>query len=318
MLSFDPKELTITKIQQLLTGGITPRPIAFVSTISSDGINNLAPFSFFNAFGANPPVVAFSAARRGTNNTTKDTYHNLMETKECVIHTVSHAIVEQMNLASCEFGPEIDEFEKAGFTAIDSDLVKPKRVLESPFQMECKLWQMVEVGGNAGSANIAICEVVKFHVSESIMQDDLIDANLLDAVGRNGGDWYTRASNQALFSIRKPGKIKAIGIGRLPNYIIESDIFTGNNLAQFALIDDIPSMEEANLYVNSIDSLDLDINSFDRYERVGNYEKMLAVAKFLHSQNHKNSDLLIQRVAKCALSKNKTEIAWYCMLHYFG
>ena len=204
MFELDPKNASIQEVHKLLLGGVGPRPIALVSTISEDGINNLSPFSFFNAFGANPPMVAFSPARRGRDGSLKDTYHNIMATKECVIQAVTHAIVEKVNIASTEWGPKVDEFERSGLTPIDSDLVKPKRVQESPFQMECKLHQMVHLGESNGSGNLTICEVLKFHVDESVMTQGQIDMRKIDLVSRMGGAFYCRAHGEALFELAKP------------------------------------------------------------------------------------------------------------------
>ncbi len=179
MLHFTPKELPVPKVHQFLIGGVSPRPIALVSTLSKDGIPNLSPFSFFNVFGANPPIVAFSPSRRGRDSSLKDTYHNIVETKECVIQTVTYPMVEQVSLASTQYKSEVNEFIKSGLTPIESDIVKPYRVKESPFQMECKLLEMKSYGGGGSSANIAICEVLKFHIAEDIIKDGIIQPDLL-------------------------------------------------------------------------------------------------------------------------------------------
>ncbi len=192
----------------LLVGGVSPRPIALVSTLSKDGINNLAPFSFFNAFGSNPPMVAFCPARRTRDGTLKDTYHNLMATKECVIQAVTYSMVKQVNITSAEWPPEVSEFEKSGLTPIPSHIVKPKRVKESPFQMECRLKQMISFGEGKGSGNIAICEVLLFHIAEKVLKDGLIYPPFLDVVGRCGGVFYTRASGDALFELPQPKGIR--------------------------------------------------------------------------------------------------------------
>jgi flavin reductase (DIM6/NTAB) family NADH-FMN oxidoreductase RutF len=203
MLHYEPKDLSVPEVHRLLLGGVAPRPIALVSTISKDGINNLSPFSFFNAFGANPPVVAFSPSRRGRDSTLKDTYNNLLATKECVIQVVTHSMVEQVSLASAEFPPEYDEFIKSGLTPIDSDIVKSKRVKESPFQMECKLLEIKSFGDGGASANIAICEVLKFHVAEDLFTDGIIDPVKIDLVARMSGDFYSRAK-EGVFIVEKP------------------------------------------------------------------------------------------------------------------
>lgn len=205
MRHIDPSEKELREVHSLMLAGIGPRPIALVATVSNDGIRNLAPFSFFNAFGANPPTLAFSPARRGRDGSTKDTYHNLMDTGECTVQVVTYSIVEQVNIASTEVGPEVDEFVLSGLTPVDSDLVRAPRVKESPFQMECKLQQMIPLGEGPGSGNLAICEIVRFHVEESLfLEDGKLDINALDAVGRNGYNYYTRASGSALFTLDKP------------------------------------------------------------------------------------------------------------------
>ena len=170
MFHYSPADLSVPEFHRLLLGGVGPRPIALVSTLSEDGKRNLSPFSFFNAFGANPPTVAFSPARRGRDGSLKDTYNNIKSSKECVINAVTYPMVEQISLASTEYETGVDEFIKSGLTALESDLVKPQRVKESPFQMECKLVELKSYGESGGSANLAICEVLKIHVSEDILK----------------------------------------------------------------------------------------------------------------------------------------------------
>lgn len=205
MKSFDPNALSPQAALDFLTRAVSPRPIALVSTISAEGIPNLAPFSFFNAFGSNPPVVAFSPSRRARDGSLKDTYHNLMATRECVVHIVTYGIVNQANLASAEYAPDIDEFEKAGFTPLPSSRVKPPRAKESPVHLECKLMQMVHLGEKPGSGNLAICEIVFIHVDETYLNPQgLLEVSRLDVVARNGEDYYTRVSPDSLFRLKKP------------------------------------------------------------------------------------------------------------------
>jgi flavin reductase (DIM6/NTAB) family NADH-FMN oxidoreductase RutF len=205
MRSIDPKGRPIKEVHGYLIGGICPRPIALVGTVAEDGTPNLAPFSFFNAFGANPPIVAFSAARSGRTGKCKDTYNNLVATKECTIQLVPYAMVDQVNLASTELPPEVDEYDFSGLTPVPSEDIRPFRVAESPFQMECKLQQMVCLGDQPASGNLAICEVIRFHIAEELFGDDgTIDPRKLDFVGRNGKNIYTRASGDALFEVDKP------------------------------------------------------------------------------------------------------------------
>lgn len=207
MKTFDVASLTIQEKMLLFQAGIAPRPIAFVSTLSADGINNLAPFSFFNIFGVNPVIVGFSPSRRGRDGSLKDTYNNLMATRECVIQVVTHELVHKSNLASKEFPPAVDEFMEAGLTPIPSEMVKPFRVKESPFQMECKLYQMIPLGNAPGSGNLALCEVLKLHVAESLFvqgKEHTIDPQKIDLVARMGQDYYARAFGPAIFEVKKP------------------------------------------------------------------------------------------------------------------
>lgn len=254
MITINPKDVSQSDVQKWLTGGIAPRPIALVSTISSDGIRNLSPFSFFNAFGSNPPVVVFSPSRRGRDNTLKDTYNNLKETKECVIHAVTMDIVHQINLASSEFPPETDEFYMSGFTPVESLFVKPFRVKESPFAMECKLLQMLEIGSMHGSGNLAVCEVLLFHIYENIITNNSIDPFKIRHTARNGGNWYTRADSDSMFSLPKPAHNNAVGYYALPEFLRNSEILTANELAIMALSDKLPSKEEAVKFIEFLKS----------------------------------------------------------------
>lgn len=207
MLSLESKDLSPKEKYFYLIGGIAPRPIALVSTISKKGIPNLAPYSFFNAFSANPPIVIFSPAKTADpERPFKDTYINLIDTKECVIQMVSFEMAEKMNISSKDFDKDINEFEMAGFTEIKSDLVGAPRVKESPFQMECKLLEMKALGDQPGAGNLAICEVIKFHINEKIFKENSrrIDPNAIDLIGRNGENYYTRAYGDAIFELKRP------------------------------------------------------------------------------------------------------------------
>ena len=257
MKHYIPKELSIPELQRLLQGGVGPRPIALASTISKDGINNLSPFSFFNVFGANPPVIAFSPSRRGRDSSLKDTYLNLMETKECVVQAVTYAMVEQVSLASTEYETGIDEFVKSGLTPIDSDLVKPKRVKESPFQMECKLLDMMSYGESGASANIAICEVIKIHVDEDIFVNGLIHPSKIDLVARMSGNFYCRAFGDAIFEVEKPILKKGIGYDQIPLFIRNSNVYSANNLGKFGNCEIIPSTESVTSFIKEVAELTL-------------------------------------------------------------
>jgi flavin reductase (DIM6/NTAB) family NADH-FMN oxidoreductase RutF len=269
-MHLDPKKANISDIQRLLLGGVSPRPIALVSTISEDGTNNLSPFSFFNAFGANPPVVGFSASRRVRDGGLKDTYNNLMATKECVIQAVTYDMVEQVSLSSTEYDTGVDEFIKSGLTPIDSYLVKAKRVKESPFQMECKLIDMINFSNEKGAGNLAICEVVYFHADDDIFDNGIIHPDLIDLVGRNSGNFYTRASGEALFEIEKPLVKKGIGYDNIPDFIKESHIFTANNLGRLGNSEILPDDIDVKNFINSFEKIE---GSKSSYKRAFNQKK---------------------------------------------
>jgi flavin reductase (DIM6/NTAB) family NADH-FMN oxidoreductase RutF len=247
MLSIDPKSLPIPKLHQYLLGAIGPRPIAFASTVDADGNDNLAPFSFFNVFSANPPILIFSPARSGRTNETKDTYKNVKVVPEVVINVVNYDIVHQMSLASSPYAPGVSEFEKAGFTALDSELIKPKRVGESPVQFECKVNEVVELGQEGGAGNLIICEVVKIHINEAILDENgSIDQHKIDLVSRMGGNWYCRADQNSMFEISKPITTCGIGFDHLPADIKSSKILTGNDLGHLAGIEELPNETDVN------------------------------------------------------------------------
>lgn len=249
MLSLDPKSLPIPKLHQYLLGAVGPRPIAFASTIDAEGNANLAPFSFFNVFSANPPIMIFSPARSGRTNETKDTYNNVKIHPEVVINIVNYDIVHQMSLASSPYKPGVSEFEKAGFTALKSDIVKPMRVGESPVQFECKVNEVVELGSEGGAGNLIICEVVKIHISEAVLDENgMIDQHKIDLVSRMGGNWYCRSDKNSMFEITKPITTCGIGFDALPTDIKQSNILTGNDLGQLAGIEELPDETEVNEY----------------------------------------------------------------------
>ncbi|MEO8233000.1 MAG: flavin reductase family protein [Ignavibacteriota bacterium] len=315
MKHYNPNELSIPEVQRLLQGGIGPRPIALVSTISKDGVNNLSPFSFFNVFGANPPVIAFSPSRRGRDSTLKDTYKNIVETKECVVQAVTYAMVEQVSLASTEYETRIDEFIKTGLTPINSEIVKAKRVQESPFQMECKLLDMMSYGEGGASANIAICEVIKFHVDEDIFVNGLIHPNKIDLVARMAEDFYCRAFGDNIFEVEKPIVKKGIGYDKIPEFIRSSNVYSGNNLGKFGNIESIPLVDFVNAYIEEVRALTLvdfeqSLSAFHRYKRDKNYKYML---KFLLQDTELDVNLkrqYFEETAKIALESNQIEIAW--------
>ena len=244
MLSINPKDISTGKLHGYLLSAVAPRPIAFASTIGNNGKPNLSPFSFFNVFSANPPILIFSPARRVRDNTTKHTLENVKEVKEVVINVVNHAIVQQMSLASTEYAKEVNEFEKAGFTMLPSDKVKPFRVAESPIQFECKVNEIVALGNEGGAGNLVICEVVKMHIDEAVLaKDGSIDQHKLDLVARAGGSYYSRA-NTGFFEIPKPLATLGIGVDALPAKIKESSVLTGNNLGMLANVEGLPNQQD--------------------------------------------------------------------------
>jgi flavin reductase (DIM6/NTAB) family NADH-FMN oxidoreductase RutF len=229
----------------LLLSAVAPRPIAFASTIDADGRPNLAPFSFFNVFSSNPPIAIFSPARRVRGNTTKHTLDNVEAVNEVVINVVTYDMVHQMNLASTEYPVGTNEFDKAGFTAIASDLVRPFRVKESPIQFECRVREVIKLGNEGGAGNLIVAEILRMHISEDVMTPQGgIDPHRLDLVARMGGDWYCRASGSALFEIAKPGREHGIGVNALPTKVRKSNVLTGNDLGLLGSVHALPSKEE--------------------------------------------------------------------------
>jgi flavin reductase (DIM6/NTAB) family NADH-FMN oxidoreductase RutF len=245
MLSLNPKELTIPILQKYLQNAIAPRPICFASTISKDGKPNLAPFSFFNLFSSNPPIAIFSPAYSGRTGAPKDTLLNVLEVPECVINVVNYNIVQQTSLASSPFSKGINEFEKAGLTPIPSDLIKPFRVKESPVQLECKVIEVKELGKAGGAGNLVICEIVKIHIDDSVLNDaKQIDIHKIDLVARMGDNWYCRANGDSLFEVQKPITSIGIGVDAIPDSIKYSKVLTGNNLGLLGSIEHLPTEEE--------------------------------------------------------------------------
>lgn len=252
MLSFEPKDKPVPELFGLMLDAIGPRPIAFASTIDEDGHPNLSPFSFFNAFGANPPIIVFSPARRGRDNTNKHTFYNVKSIPEVVINIVNYAMVQQVNLASTEYEKGVNEFEKAGFTQVKSDLIRPYRVKESPVQMECKVLNVIETGTEGSAGNLVICEVLKFHYQEEILNEKgHVDPDKIDLVGRMGRDYYVRASGSAVFKLGKPGAYPGVGIDLLPESIKFSKILTGNDLGLLGGLEKLPESAEIDNFVRS-------------------------------------------------------------------
>lgn len=245
MLKIDPTEYPNQKLHKILLGGIAPRPIAFASTIDNGGNVNLSPFSFYNAFGVNPTTLIFSPSRRGRDNTTKHTLENILEVPEVVINAVSYDMVQQMSLSSTEYDKGVNEFIKSGLTAISSVKVKPPRVMESPLQLECKVREVIDTGGQAGSANLVVCEIMMIHLNDGLLDaNGIIDTDQIDLVGRLGGDYYVRTSGDSKFTVPKPLSEKGMGVDCLPKRIRLSKHLSGNDLGALGNLNRMPTLDE--------------------------------------------------------------------------
>ena len=252
MKSFEPKDISTAKLHKYLLSAIAPRPIAFASTLNKKGMPNLSPFSFFNVFSANPPILIFSPARRVRDNTTKHTLNNIEATKEVVINMVNYDMVHQMSLSSSEYPEDVNEFEKAGFTMLDSHNVRPFRVGESPVQMECKVKEIVKLGTEGGAGNLIICEIVKMHISKDILnKDKSINQEKLDLVARAGGNHYSRAKS-GFFEMPKPLSTLGIGVDSLPEHVRNSMILTGNDLGMLGSVEALPSKKEVEKFIKDV------------------------------------------------------------------
>ncbi len=253
MLTLTPSELNVPQLHQYLLGAVAPRPICFASSISKNGEVNLAPFSFFNIFSSNPPIAVFSPAYSGRTGAPKDTLLNILEVPECVINIVNYNMVHQTSLASSPFTKGINEFKKAGFTELKSELVTPPRVLESPVQLECKVIEVKELGKQGGAGNLIICEIIKIHINEAILNsENQIDTTKIDLVARMGDNWYCRANGNALFEVQKPITTIGIGFDAIPNEIKNSTILTGNNLGLLGSVENLPTQTEIDNYKNNV------------------------------------------------------------------
>ena len=262
--TFNPKDLDIKTNYHLMISGIVPRPIAFVSSMSKKEEINLAPYSFFNGFGANPPIVGFSPALSGRTGLPKDTLLNIRETKEFTISIANSKMVGQVSLSSCEYTRGIDEFNKVGLSKEESLIVKPPFIKESAFSMECRLYDIIDLGNKPASGNLILGEIVMFHISQDILnENDQVDPMLLDAISRMGGAWYSK-SNQGLFEFKKP-RHNGIGFDNIPSKILKSHNITANELAQLASIENKPQIlsDLYNLYKDkSLDDLELIFKKF--------------------------------------------------------
>ena len=288
MTSYNPKELSTGKLHSFLLSAVAPRPIAFASTIDKEGHPNLSPFSFFNVFSANPPIMIFSPARRVRDNSTKHTLENILETKEVVINVVNYDMVHQMSLSSTEYPENINEFEKAGLQMLKSDLVKPFRVAESPIQFECKVNDVIAMGDEGGAGNLVICEVVRMHIDEEVQDENgHIVQEKLDLVARAGGSYYSRAKN-GFFEIPKPLSTLGIGVDSFPEHIRNSMILTGNDLGMLGNVEALPNEKAIKEFVSSVS---------ERYPNI---------AEATHREKHK--------LAHNYLSFGDVESAWKILL----
>jgi len=295
MKTINPKDIETPKLHRYLLGAIGPRPIAFASTMDKDGVANLAPFSFFNAFSANPPILVFSPARSGRTNTTKDTYNNVKILPEVVINVVNFELVHQMSLASSPYPSSVDEFIKSGLTPVASECVQPHRIKESPVQFECKVNEVIELGDQGGAGNLIICEVLRIHIDEAILDEhQMIDQNKIDLVSRMGGNWYCRADENSMFEIPKPITTCGIGYDELPEDIKNSDVLTANNLGQLAGIESIPN--------------ETDVNEYKLIELSELFLSLEEDATQLEIEIHKRAKLLLE--------KNHLEEAWLTLLSF--
>ena len=288
MITIDPKSIETAKLQGYLQSSIGPRPIAFASTIDAEGNANVSPFSFFNVFSANPPILIFSPARRVRDNSIKHTLINAEATREVVINVVNYDMVQQISLASTEYADGVDEFLKSGLTPIASEVVQPFRVKESPVQFECKVTQIIPLGTEGGAGNLVLCEVVRIHIDESVLdKNGAIDQHKIDLVSRLGGNWYSR-SNQGLFEVPKPLSTLGIGVDAIRNFIKESKVFNGNDLGVLGNVEALPTEEEITIFVKE------------------NFEVKGVLSA--------DDDIKKHQLAKEYLNKNEVLIAWKVLL----
>jgi flavin reductase (DIM6/NTAB) family NADH-FMN oxidoreductase RutF len=287
----DLKDLKTAERQYYLQHVIAPRPICFASTVDKEGNVNLSPFSFFNLFSSNPPIVIFSPARRVRDNTTKHTLQNVLEVPEVVINIVTYDMVQQTSLSSCEYPKGINEFIKAGFTPVPATLVKPPMVKESKVQLECKAIEVKPLGTEGGAGNLIICEVLRMHIDDSLLDENKkIDQRKINHVARLGGDWYCKVDETNLFHVPKPNTELGIGIDALPESVRTSKILTGNNLGQLANVNEMPVIEP------SFD--DTHLKNIIQY----------------YSINPDEMEREVHSYAKKLLDENKVKEAWQVLL----
>lgn len=292
-MTIDPNEISVAHFHSYLLGAVSPRPIAFVSTVDRDGNVNLSPFSFFNVFSANPPVLIFSPARRVRDNTTKHTLDNVLEHPECAVSIVSYGMVQQMSLSSTEYEKGVNEFVKAGFKEGTSKLIKPPVIVDSPISFECKVLEVKPLGDEGGAGQLVICEVLLMHIQEQVLNENgAIDPHKLDPVGRMGADWYVRASGDALFEVPKPIKNKGIGVDKIPNHISKSTVLTSNHLGLLGNVEKLPSAEILKDFANEPEIRAI-LDSFDDEE---------------------NTELELHKLAADLLNEGEVDTAWKVLM----
>jgi len=291
MLTLDLNKLKPADVQNYLQHAVAPRPVCFASTIDKEGKVNLSPFSFFNLFSSNPPVVIFSPARRVRDNTTKHTLQNVLEVPEVVINICDYDMVQQVSLSSCEYPKDVNEFTKAGFTEEKASIIRPPMVKESKIKMECRVLEVKPLGTEGGSGNLVICEVLVMHIDESILDEhNKIDQTKIHHIARLGGDWYCKVDENSLFKVAKPNMQLGIGVDALPEDIRNSKILTGNNLGQLANVNELPFIDPA-----------------------FNDDKLKNIIQY-YSINPAEMDEELQRYAKELLDAGKVNEAWQVLL----
>ena len=290
----DPSTISQPEVHRILLTAVAPRPICFASTIDAKGNVNLSPFSFFNVFSSDPPILIFSPARSGRDGTLKHSHQNVKEVPEVVINIVNHAIVEQMSLSSTAYEKGINEFVKAGLTQVPSEKVQPPRVGEAPISFECSVSEVIELADNPGAGNLVLCKVELIHINQSYQTNGELDTKKLDLVGRMGGSWYTRSNEASLFEIPKPLRTKGIGVDSLPKGIRESTVLTGNNLGRLGNLETLPSEDEI--------------------KAIQNEDELQSLAKKGGSDTIKHK-LQLHSLAKQMLKKGETKKAMTVLLH---
>lgn len=320
MRGIDPSEHPVPFVHRVLLSGVAPRPIALVASADAEGGVNLSPFSFFNAFGANPPVIVVSPAYRGKDGTSKHTFENIVATRDFTVSAVSYAMVEQINLASSDYPRGVNEFVKAGLTPLPPARIAVPGVAESPFVMECRLLQHIDTGAKPASGNLLVAEVLYFHVRESAYDGERIDPRRLDLVARMGGDWYCRANGAALFELPKPAH-NGIGFDALPAHIRTSSVLTGNDLARLAGVAALPDADAIQQrWLRDVERVFVEQHSADDFEvelRLGNAtQALLTVFKDVRA-GRLDAEFRAMRLLRCAqvfLANGDVERAWECAL----